>query len=135
MDKTVSNTKETDMTARQPLETPQIALLRLEGLAALGLALALFASTGVSWWLFAALILVPDLSAVGYLAGTREGAWCYNLAHTYTLPALLIGAGLLLTVPAVVAIGAVWASHVGIDRAVGYGLKHRTAFKVTHLSY
>ncbi|MEC7764087.1 MAG: DUF4260 domain-containing protein [Pseudomonadota bacterium] len=123
------------MTHRTALETPQIALLRLEGLAALGLSLALFASTGASWWLFAALILAPDLSAVGYLAGPRTGAWAYNLAHTYTLPAVLIGAGWALGAPVVVAVGAVWASDIGMDRAVGYGLKHRAAFKVTHLSF
>lgn len=81
------------MTHRLPLETPQIALLRLEGLTLFALGLALFASTGVSRWVFAALILAPDLSAVGYLAGTRVGAWCYNVVHSYALPALLLGAG------------------------------------------
>lgn len=122
------------MTHRLPLETPQIALLRLEGLVLFGLGLALFASTGVSWRVFAALILAPDLSAVGYLAGTRVGAWCYNVVHSYALPALLLGAGWLADAPLAVALGAIWVSHIAIDRAIGYGLKHRSAFKITHLS-
>ena len=28
----------------------------------------------------------------------------------------------------------VWAAHIGVDRAVGYGLKYPTGFKHTHLS-
>lgn len=28
----------------------------------------------------------------------------------------------------------VWIAHIGIDRAVGYGLKYPTGFKQTHLS-
>ena len=49
--------------------------LRIEGLAVAGAALVVFASTGQPWWLVPALILVPDLAALGYLAGPRIGAW------------------------------------------------------------
>jgi hypothetical protein len=27
----------------------------------------------------------------------------------------------------------IWLAHIGLDRAVGYGLKYPTAFKETHL--
>ena len=27
----------------------------------------------------------------------------------------------------------IWLSHIGIDRAIGYGLKYPSAFKDTHL--
>jgi hypothetical protein len=37
-------------------------LLRIEGLAYAALALIGYAYSGYSWWLFAALILVPDVS-------------------------------------------------------------------------
>jgi hypothetical protein len=123
------------MTRRRALETPQIAMLRLEGVALFAFGVALFASTGVSWWLFAILLLSPDLSALGYLAGPRIGALCYNLAHTYTLPAALIGVGWATGTPPALAFGSIWLCHIGMDRVVGYGLKHRTAFRSTHLSF
>lgn len=123
------------MTRRLALETPRIAMLRLEGVALFAFGVALFASTGVRWWLFAILLLAPDLSALGYLAGPRIGAWGYNLAHTYTLPAALIGVGWATGTPPALAFGSIWLCHIGLDRAVGYGLKHRTAFRSTHLSF
>jgi hypothetical protein len=44
-------------------------LLRLEGVAVLALAVALYTRTGSSWWLFGALLLAPDLALLGYLGG------------------------------------------------------------------
>ena len=41
-----------------------LLLLRAEGLAVALLCVAAFSRSGASWWLFAALILVPDLSTV-----------------------------------------------------------------------
>ncbi len=57
-------------------------LLRLEGLALCAGAVLLYAFSGSSWLLFAALLLAPDLSFAGYLAGPRVGAACYNVVHT-----------------------------------------------------
>ena len=36
-------------------------------------------------------------------------------------------------VDAAVAVGLVWVTHIGVDRAVGYGLKYPTRFEDTHL--
>jgi hypothetical protein len=117
-----------------PLDAAQVLHLRLEGLALAVFGLWLFADTGASWWLFATLILAPDLSALGYLAGPRRGAVFYNLAHVFTLPALTIGVGWVSGTSPVVAVGAIWWCHVAIDRAVGYGLKAKDGFDRTHLS-
>ena len=65
-------------------------LLRIEGLAYAVLALIGYAHSGYSWWLFAALILVPDVSMLGYLINPSIGAASYNLVHTLTLPILLV---------------------------------------------
>jgi hypothetical protein len=35
--------------------------------------------------------------------------------------------------PVVVSLALIWAAHIGVDRALGYGLKHRTGFSDTHL--
>ena len=50
---------------------------------------------GEPWWLFALLLLAPDVSMVGYLAGPRVGAALYNAFHSYPLPAALGIFGLL----------------------------------------
>jgi hypothetical protein len=105
--------------------------LRLEGLAVFLLAVLLYGRGEYSWWLFAALVLVPDASMVGYLAGARVGAVVYNAAHSYAGP-LLLAAGLLLTGRAL-ALPLIWLAHIGADRLVGYGLKYPTSFADTHL--
>jgi hypothetical protein len=110
-----------------------LAWLRLEGLAVAALALMLYARTGTSWWLFAGLWLTPDLSMVGYLANPRIGSYCYNTAHTYLLPLALAFAGLILSNPLLVGIALIWCSHIGVDRAFGYGLKYPEAFGLTHI--
>jgi hypothetical protein len=105
--------------------------LRFEGLAVLGIALLLYARGEQSWFLFAILILVPDVSFAGYLAGPRVGAMAYNVAHTYVAPAALGALSLIQGWPPAIAL--IWAAHIGLDRTVGYGLKYPTAFRDTHL--
>jgi hypothetical protein len=108
--------------------------LRAEGIAVfLAATLAYFALEG-SPWLFLALALAPDLSMLAYLAGPRVGSAGYNAAHTYVAPLALGGAGLWLSAPLAVSVALVWAAHIGVDRAVGYGLKYPTAFRDTHLA-
>ncbi|KKB35215.1 hypothetical protein QY97_01956 [Bacillus thermotolerans] len=34
----------------------------------------------------------------------------------------------------VLAVGLIWSAHIGMDRAIGYGLKYSTHFKDTHLN-
>lgn len=108
-------------------------LLRLEGLAVIAVSLALYAHAGLSWPIFALFLLTPDLSMLGYLAGPRIGAAAYNLVHTY-IPALLLTlAGFLGDLPALTTAGLILIAHIGLDRALGYGLKYSTAFRDTHL--
>lgn len=109
--------------------------LRLDGLVLLGGSLALFATTGKSWWLVPLVILLPDVFMVGYLGGTRLGAFAYNLGHTYLAPALVTGAGLASDSDLVVALGLLWFAHIGMDRVAGYGLKYDDAFGHTHLGW
>jgi len=118
------------MAERRDLPT---LFLRSEGLALVALATFLYARLDESWWLFAALLLAPDLSMVGYAAGSRAGAISYNVAHTYLLPAALVVAGVGGGVPAMVAVALIWFAHIGMDRLLGYGLKRTSGFRDTHL--
>jgi Domain of unknown function (DUF4260) len=110
------------------------ALLQAEGFAAFAVAVALYAHAGLSWPIFALLILAPDLSMLGYLAGPRFGAALYNLAHTYVLALPLVLIGFLADRPVLTAVGLLLIAHIGFDRALGYGLKYSTGFRNTHLS-
>jgi uncharacterized protein DUF4260 len=109
------------------------ALLRLEGLAAAAVATVFYARTGASWWMYGALFLVPDLSMLGYLGGPKLGARIYNAIHSYITPATLAVSALLLGAPGLVPFALIWASHIGVDRLLGYGLKYPEAFGRTHL--
>ena len=107
--------------------------LRLEGLAAFGAGLALFGMTGGNWLFLVPLILIPDVSAIGYLAGPRVGAFTYNLVHNWVLGIVTLGFGAWLDSPVILLAAAVLIAHVGMDRALGYGLKLQSAFRDTHL--
>jgi hypothetical protein len=109
------------------------ALLRLEGLTVGAAALAVYFDRGYGWVLLLLLALAPDLSFVGYLAGTRVGAVAYNSVHTYVGPVALGVIGLLAESERSMQIALIWLAHIGIDRLLGYGLKYPTAFKDTHL--
>jgi Domain of unknown function (DUF4260) len=108
-------------------------LLRAEGLAVAVAALALYFHADYPWWLLVALVLVPDLSAVGYLAGPTVGAMAYDAAHTYVWPPILVAAGIIIDSSIPIELGLIWFIHIGVDRAIGYGLKYPTGFKDTHL--
>lgn len=110
-----------------------LRLLRLEGLAVAVLSAVLYARTGASWWLFAALWLAPDLSMLGYLGGSCRGARSYNSVHSYVLPGVLALSALLLHVPALLPPALIWINHIGVDRLMGYGLKYSDGFGWTHL--
>ena len=110
-----------------------VTLLRLEGLAVAAVTAALYARTGASWWVFAALWLTPDLSMLGYLAGSCRGARIYNAVHTYVVPGALALSGVLLHVNALLPFALIWANHIGVDRLMGYGLKYADGFGFTHL--
>jgi hypothetical protein len=112
---------------------PISTLLRLEGLAAVAITAVLYARTGTSWWLFAALWLAPDLSMLGYLAGPNLGARIYNAIHTYLTPATLAVCALLLRAPALLPFALIWINHIGVDRLLSYGLKYPAGFEWTHL--
>lgn len=110
-------------------------ILRIEGLALGLLCVWLYKTFHQSWWLFAALFLVPDISMLGYLAGPRVGAYVYNSVHSWTTAVVFFfvvwvffgGSTLLLSLPFIL------GAHIGFDRALGYGLKLPTGFKDTHL--
>ena len=108
-------------------------LLRLEGLALLVAAAVAYFHLDYSVLAFVLLFLVPDLSIAAYAAGPRIRALAYDAVHT-TAPGLALAAvGLVGDLDLAVQLGLIWLAHVGVDRALGYGLKYPTSFRDTHL--
>ena len=110
------------------------ALLHLEGAAVLLLATAAFFRLGHPWWLFLLLLLAPDLSLLGMLAGPRIGAGVYNAVHTMVGPLVLLGVGWWLggSESLAVSVALVWLAHIGMDRLVGYGLRYPDSEQRSH---
>ncbi|MET7866598.1 DUF4260 family protein [Micromonospora taraxaci] len=115
-----------------------VAVQRVEGLAVATLAVVVTVTVGYAWWSLLALFLVFDLSMLGYLRGPRLGAFCYNLAHSYTVPAVLgavavAAAGLGEPIDWLGVLALAWGFHIAVDRGLGYGLKTAEGFEHTHL--
>jgi hypothetical protein len=122
-----------------PTATPAVTglplrLLRSEGVVLLAGALAAY-FTGLDepWWLVPLLLFVPDVFIIGYARSQRIGATLYNFAHSYPAPAALGALALVAGEPFWQGLALVWFAHIGMDRALGYGLKYETDFKDTHL--
>jgi hypothetical protein len=107
--------------------------LRIEGAAIALAAGVIYAQSGAGWGVFALCFLLPDVAMLGYVAGPRYGALCYNMAHSYTAPLIFFAASGALGQPWALAAASLWVAHIGLDRAIGYGLKYSHAFKATHL--
>jgi hypothetical protein len=115
---------------------PSIAIsviLRAEQVAIFAAGVVLWLANGGAPLLLIPALLLPDVSAVGYLRGPRIGSITYNAVHHLVLALTLLGLGWWLSVGWLILAGAVVLAHVGMDRALGYGLKLPTDFRDTHL--
>lgn len=108
---------------------------RVEGLVifASGIGLYLLGDGGITWWLAILVFFAPDLSFASYLLGRKVGAFVYNLVHVYAFGTVFLVAGTALSLPILIALGALWIAHSGFDRMLGYGLKSTEGFHFTHL--
>ena len=111
----------------------------LGGLAAglLGAAVATVVATGAGWAWVAAAFLAPDVALLlGAGRGLAPGQLhpravpLYNLLHRFWLPLAL---GIAATAGPIstgyLAAALIWAFHVSLDRAVGYGLRTRDGYQ------
>ncbi len=112
---------------------PVTRLLRLDALAVFLAAVAAFAMVDGNWWLFVLLILAPDLSFLAIGLGQTVAIRTYNVVHSYTLPIILGAVGYFAGVGWMLPVALIWGAHIGMDRAIGYGLKYPGALNITHL--
>jgi len=107
--------------------------LKIEELAQLVLGIFLFSQLSYDWWVFLALILVPDIGMIGYLFNSKIGAIAYNLFHNKAIAILFILFGILFIGEIYTLVGIIMFSHAAMDRFFGYGLKYPDSFNNTHL--
>src|SRR4051794_5558627 len=81
--------------------------LRLEGAAGLIAGVVLFVAANGNVVALVPLLLVPDISMVGYLTGPRVGAFTYNLGHTWAPGLAVLGVSAWLASPALQLVAAV----------------------------
>jgi hypothetical protein len=86
------------------------------------------------WMLFIFGLLAVDLSMLGYAVNSRVGAIIYNLGHTLIGPLILLALS-VTGYPELDKFATIWIAHIGLDRAMGLGLKEVDGFRHTHLGH
>lgn len=108
-------------------------IIKLEEAAMFGFSIYVLSSLHAEWWWYVLLAFGPDISMLGYLAGNKMGATCYNLFHHKGIAIAVFSAGLLMPYMLLQITGIVLFGHSSMDRLFGYGLKTEEGFKYTHL--
>lgn len=108
-------------------------LLRLEQIAGFLFSIYLFSLLAYPWWAYPLLFLVPDLALFARAAGRRAGDFTYNLVHHQAVALGLYTLGMLLGLPLLSLVGAVFFGHAAFDRALGLGLMDGDTFSHAHL--
>ncbi len=106
-------------------------LLQIEEAALLIVSIYALYFLKVEWWYYLLLVLAPDISMLGYLAGNKIGAFIYNLFHHKGVAILVFLVGIVAQLWIVQDIGILLFGHSSMDRMFGYGLKYFTSFKQT----
>lgn len=108
-------------------------VLKLEEAAMLVLCIYVLSLFHVAWWVYLLVLIAPDISCLGYTAGSKVGAVCYNLFHHKGVAIAVFLTGFILKEQWMQIIGIILFAHSSMDRTVGYGLKLSQGFKYTHL--
>jgi hypothetical protein len=112
-------------------------ILKLEELGMFLGSILLLYFFNANWWYYLLLIFGPDISMLGYLAGNKVGAICYNLFHHKAIAIIIFILGFALSFLEsghwTLYTGIVLFGHSSMDRFFGYGLKYENGFKFTHL--
>jgi hypothetical protein len=107
--------------------------LKLEEAAMFVLSIYALALFHANWWVYLLILIAPDISFIGYAAGNKIGAFCYNLFHHKGVAIAIFLTGFILRDQWLQVIGIVVFGHSSMDRMLGYGLKLNEGFKYTHL--
>ncbi|MEO7444689.1 MAG: DUF4260 domain-containing protein [Ferruginibacter sp.] len=110
-------------------------LIRTEEAAMFILATTVLFYMSLPWWIYILLLLGPDISMLGYLAGNKAGALSYNIFHHKGLALVIAAIGYLYASQLLLITGILLFGHSSLDRMFGYGLKYFSGFSDTHLGF
>lgn len=110
-------------------------VIRIEEAAMFGFSIVLFNQTDFAWWWYIALILTPDFGMLGYIAGSKTGAFTYNLLHHKAIALVILCIGWYFSNEWLELGGIIIFGHSSLDRILGYGLKYPDSFHHTHLGW
>jgi len=105
-------------------------LIKIEEAAMFGLSIFLFNLTDFAWWWYPLLILTPDIGMIGYLAGSKVGAFTYNLFHHKAVALLVLCIGWYVGNAWVELAGIILFGHSSMDRILDYGLNTRMILSI-----
>ena len=108
-------------------------ILKIEEAAIFLFCLFLFSQLDFAWWWFPALLLLPDVSMIGYLINTKIGAYTYNFLHHRFTAAVVAYYALSYGDANWKLAAIILFAHISFDRVMGYGLKYTDSFAHTHL--
>lgn len=106
---------------------------RIEGGIIFASALYFYLASSLDIWWFIIFLFSVDITMIGYLVNKSLGAYIYNLGHSFVLPGSILVGGYYYESNITVALSLIWIAHIGLDRALGYGLKLTSGFRETHL--
>jgi len=111
-------------TGRQSVRNRTVSIsMRIAGAAVLVSAAGVYFWLGGTWWVAVALLLAPDLAALAFVFGPKQGVAAYNVAHRPIVPVVLLAIGFVAGSRVAALLALIWIGHIGMDRAAGYGLK------------
>jgi len=108
-------------------------IIQTENAVFFALTFFLYSQFDFSLLLFLGLLLVPDITMLGYLVNPKVGARIYNIGHSFILPTIILLSYFFIQADILLIIAFIWYAHIFMDRAIGYGLKYPHSFKETHL--
>ena len=111
----------------------EILFQRCEGAAVFLAATFIYFHSGLNWIAYLLLFFAFDLSMIGYLINVRLGALIYNIVHSFITPSVLVIVYVYAGNHVMLGLISLWFAHIGLDRALGYGLKSTQGFRHTHL--
>lgn len=111
----------------------EIIYQRIEGFTVFAISLYFYNYLQFNIIIFAIFLFSFDIFMLGYFFNKKIGAYIYNFGHSMSIPLLLVSVALLANNRFAIGVSLVWFAHIGLDRALGYGLKLTSGFGDTHL--
>lgn len=108
-------------------------IVRIENGVAFAISFYIYIQLDFPIWLFFVLLLVPDITMIGYTINKKIGAVVYNFGHSFILPLLFALAYFYFLKDYLLIISIIWLAHIFMDRLLGFGLKYKDSFNETHI--